>query len=125
MEAPAAGGVKAGVHGLAGVAAGGQILPPQPHHHPLIGFRGVDDGPVNQVVLNQQNVPGLEEVGDALHHIGDLAAQQQNQLVKLVIVVIQLWRAGVLQVEEAEALVEIAPLSNLAPIQHGLTSGIF
>ena len=125
MEAPLPDGVEAGVQSLIRVASVRQPLPAQPDHHPLIGLGGVDGGTVNHIVLHQQHVPGAEEVGDALYHIGDPAAQQQNQLVELVVVVIQLGRAAVLQVEEAEALVQIAPLSNLAPVQHGFTSGFF
>ena len=123
VKAPVPDGVEAGVQGLFRVAPVRQPLPAQPDHNPFIGLRGVDDGPVDHVVLHQQHVPGAEKIGHALHHIGNLAAQQQDQLVKFVVVVVQLWRAAVLQVKQAEALVKIAPLSHLAPIQHGFTSG--
>ena len=119
MEAPLLGDGKAGVQSLAGVGPALQPLPAQPHHHPLIGLRRVDHGPVDQIVPHQQHVPRLEEIGDALHHIGHLATQQQNQLVKLVIVVVQLLGPAVLQVEQPEILMEISPLPDLTAVQHG------
>ena len=118
MESPLPGRVKAGIQPLTGVAALRQPRPVQPQHHPLIGLRRVDDGLVDETVLHQQYVPGLEKVGDALHHVGDLAAQGQNQLVELVVVVVQLLGPGILQMEQAEALVQIAPLADLTDIQH-------
>ena len=115
------GDVKAAVQRLAGVSPAGQPLPAQPDDHPFIGLRRVDDGPVDHVVLHQQQVPGTEKVGDALHHIGDLAAQQQDQLVKLMVMVVQLLRPAVLQMEQAEVLVQIAPLAHFAAVQHPST----
>ena len=104
VEPPLPGGVEAGVQRLAGVAAPLQPLPSQPDHHPLIGLRRVDDGPVDQVVSHQQQVPGLKEVGDALHHIGDLSPQEKDQLVKGVVVIVHLLGPAVLQVEQPEVL---------------------
>ncbi len=119
VEAPAAGGVKAGVQGLAGVAPGGQPVPAQPDDHPLIGLRGVDDGPVNQIVLDQQDVPGLEEVGDALHQIGRFSPQEEDELVEFVIVIVHLLGPAVLQMEEAEVLVEVTPFAGGFSNEHG------
>ena len=121
VEAPLPGGLKAGVQGLAGVAALLQPLPPQPDDHPLIGRRRVDDRAVDHIVLHQQQVPGLEEVGDALHHVGHLPPQHQDELVKFVIMVIQLLGAAVFQVEQAEILVQISPLAHFAAVQHRST----
>ena len=118
VEPPLPGGVEAGRQRLAGVAAPLQPLPAQPHHHPLIGLRRVDDGPVDQVVAHQQHVPGPEEVGDALHHVGDLSPQQQDQFVKGVVVVVHRLGPAVLQVEQAEVLLQISPLADLVPVQH-------
>ena len=70
-------------------------------------------------MLHQQHIPGLEKVRDAFHHIGDLAAQQQDQLIELVIVIVQFLGAAVFQMEQSEAFVEIAALAHLADIQHG------
>ena len=78
----------------------------------------MDDGPVDQVVSHQQQVPGLEEVGDALHHVGDLAPQQEDDLVELMVMIADLLGPAVLQVEQPEVLVEIAPLSDLTAVQH-------
>ena len=66
-------------------------------------------------MLDQQHVPGLEEVGDALHQVGHLSPQEENELVKLVVVVVHLLGPAVLQMEEAEALVEVAPLAGGLP----------
>ena len=120
VEAPAPGGVKAGVQSLAGVAPGGQPVPAQPDHHPLIGLRGVDDRPVDQAPGHQKDVPGLEEVGDALHQVGHLPPQEEDELVELVIVVLQLLGAAVLEVEEAEVLVQIAPFFGALAGGHGV-----
>ena len=118
VEAPPPDGVKAGVQGLLRAAAGPHPLPAQPDHHPLIGLRGVDDGPVNQIVLDQQDVPGLEEVGDALHQIGRFPPQEEDELVEFVIVIVHLLGPAVLQVEEAEVLIQIAPLAGGLPDGH-------
>ena len=67
---------------------------------------------------HQQQVPGLKEVGDALHHIGDLSPQEKDQLVKGVVVIVHLLGPAVLQVEQPEVLLQIAPLVDLLPVRH-------
>ena len=73
---------------------------------------------MNEIVLDQQDVPGLKEVGDALYQIGHLPSQEEDQLVELVVVVVHLLGPAVLEVEEAEVLVEVAPLAGGLPDGH-------
>ena len=70
---------------------------------------------------HQQQVPGAEEVGDALHHIGDLAPQQEDDLVELMVMVADLLGPAVLQPDEAEVLPQIAPLARVLCSRHGGT----
>ena len=74
---------------------------------------------MNEIVLDQQDVPGLKEVGDALYQIGHLPSQEEDQLVELVVVVVHLLGPAVFQVEEAEILVQIPPLAGGLPNAHG------
>ena len=71
---------------------------------------------------HQQQVPGLEEVGDALHHVGDLAPQQEDDLVELMVMIADLLGPAVLQPDEAEVLPEIAPLARVRRAWHGISS---
>ena len=88
VEAAFPAAVKAGVQRFAGVRPRFQPVPSQPEHRPLIRLRRIDHGTVDHVVLHQHNVPWLEEIGNALHHIGDLAAQKKHQLIKLMVMVV-------------------------------------
>ncbi|MPM97054.1 hypothetical protein SDC9_144227 [bioreactor metagenome] len=119
MEPPPTGQIKAGGQGLAGVAPPVQPLPPQPQHHPLIRLRRINHRPVNLVARHQQQIPRAEEIGHTLHHISHLAAQQKDDLVKFVIVVLQRLRAGVLQVKQTKILQKISPLIRFQSLRHG------
>ena len=70
-------------------------------------------------MLYQQNVPGLEEIGDALHQIGHLSPQKKDDLVEFVVVIVQLLGPAVLQVKQAEVLVQISTLAGVFPGGHG------
>ena len=69
---------------------------------------------------HQQQVPGLEEVSDALHHVGDLTPQQEDDLVELMVMIADLLGPAVLQPDEAEVLPEIAPLARVRRAWHGI-----
>ena len=122
MEIPAHRFLEAGIQRSFLRAAPAEPVLPQPEDHPLIGLRWVDDRPVDPVVGHQQQIPGLEEVGHALHHIGDLAPQQEDDLVELVIMIADLLGPAVLQPDEAEVLPEISPLTRVHPFRHGSAS---
>ena len=120
VEVPAGGLPEAGIQGGLFRTALAEPVLPQPEDHPLIGLRGVDDGPVDAVMGHQQQVPGLEEVGDALHHVGDLAPQQEDDLVELMVMIADLLGPAVLQPDEAEVLPEITPLARVRRAWHGI-----
>ena len=116
MKPPLPGQDKAALQLLTGVTALLQPLLSQPDHHPLIGLRRVHNGSVNQIPAHQQQIPGLKEVCDPLHHIGNPAAQQQHQLVKGMVMVVHLRGLAVLQVEQAEVLLQVPPLVDALPV---------
>ena len=111
--------------------AGGQVLPPgaaglekagvQVDHHPLIGAVRVGHRPVDQVVAHQQHVPGLQKVGPALDDVAGPAGEEDDNLVKLMVVVLHLLHPHVPEVEQPEVLVEIAPALVVGRLEHGFT----
>ena len=68
---------------------------------------------------HQQKIPGLKEIGHALHHIGHLAAQEQNQLIKFMVVIVQFLGPAVFEMEKPEVLPQIPPLAHFTAVQHG------
>ena len=85
----------------------------------------MDDGPVNQVMLDQHDVPRFEEIGDALHHVGHLSAEEDHQLIKFMVMVVDFLGQRILQMHQAEVPVQIPPLAHLAAIQHTITSFVY
>ncbi|WP_292920186.1 hypothetical protein [Oscillibacter sp. CAG:155] len=71
------------------------------------------------MVRHQKHIPRLEEIGHALHYIGDLAAQEQDQLIKFMVVIVQFLGPAVLEMEKPEVLPEIPALAHFAAVQHG------
>ena len=118
VESPLPGHIKAGAQALARGAAVLQIVSVEPQNDPLIGLRGVDAGHMDHVVLHQQNVPGPEEVAHTLYHIGHPTAQQEDDLIKFMVVVLHLLRPGVLEMEETKIFMEVPPSSHLTAVQH-------
>ena len=104
VEIPLPGQLEAGGQIRVGAAPAFQPVPAQPDHHPLVGGGGIDGHPMDGAPSHQQQVPGAEKVGDALHHIGHLSAQAQDELVEFVVMILQLLGAAVLQMEQPEVL---------------------
>ena len=76
-------------------------------------------------MLDQHDVPRLEEIGDALHHVGHLSAEEDHQLIKFMVMVVDLLGQRVLQMHQAEVPVQIPPLAHLAAIQHTVTPLVY
>ena len=59
-------------------------------------------------MLDQDDVIGLQFIGAAFHHVGDLPFDENGDLVEVVIVVFDLPGLLVRQVEQAELPVQIS-----------------
>ena len=76
-------------------------------------------------MLDQHDVPRLEEIGDALHHVGHLSTEEDHQLIKFMVMVVDLLGQRIFQVYQAEVSVQIPPLAYLAAIQHTITPLVY
>ena len=76
-------------------------------------------------MLDQHDVPRFEEIGDALHHVGHLSAEEDHQLIKFMVMVVDLLGQRILQMHQTEVPVQIPPLAHLAAIQHTVTPLVY
>ena len=76
-------------------------------------------------MLDQHDVPRFEEIGDALHHVGHLSAEEDHQLIKFMVMVVDFLGQRILQMHQTEVPVQIPPLAHLAAIQHTVTPLVY
>ena len=74
---------------------------------------------------DQHDVPRFEEIGDALHHVGHLSAEEDHQLIKFMVMVVDFLGQRILQMHQTEVPVQIPPLAHLAAIQHTVTPLVY
>ena len=63
-----------------------------PNHIALIGFPRPDLGLVDVLVAGEEDVPRPQLIGAPLNDVGDIPREEEENLVKLVLVVLHLGR---------------------------------
>ncbi len=82
---------------VSGQKAGGDV-----EDHPVIHAAGVDHRTVDFAGMNQDNIPGQKRIGTPLDTVGDVAAEENQDLMEIVIMVRKFPLFPVFYVEKTE-----------------------
>ena len=92
--------------------------------HPLVVVPRRHHRPVDAAAPHQHEVAGIQLIPFALHGIARLSRQQDNNLMKGVVVIFNVFAPSICQMEQAKRLLQVASLLILQRF-HRITSAFF
>jgi len=99
-------------------AEAGHKVAVDPEDESFIGEAVFHDGQMDEVPADEQHVQGLEGVTFSFDMVSNAAAEEEYDLIELMVVVIEGKGMIIAQVEEAVRLIQVTSFTDFVSVQH-------